>query len=359
MSDEILLYIGCGNKDVESGAAGIWLVSLDQDSGAMRVVDQVSTIEVCHYLNLSPDRQFLYATAIDRSAPKGQSSSVHAFAVDGSGQLTHLNQQAAGGDSPCYISVDQERKVLLMVNYTGIDDLGSVRTFAIRPDGTIGEQTAMIQHEGGSVHTTRQRTSHPHMVIVSPDNRLAMVSDLGTDHVMLYDLNEGLLAPNDPPSLKLPDGAGPRHMAFSPDARTLYVINELDSTVCVYRWGPPYTLLQTLSALPAGYEGESYCADLHVTPSGRFVYGSNRGHDSIVIYAADAESGELSLVGHQSTGGSWPRAFMLTPSGGMLVAANQYGNSLCSFHLDPDSGQLTATGHALETPEPVCVKAWT
>jgi 6-phosphogluconolactonase len=354
---EARLFIASGNG--QGDAPGISLVALDTASGEMRMVEQTTAISGCHYLNLSPDGRFLYATSIDRSAPKGLSSTVHAFAVDpGSGKLSEMNRLPAGGDSPCYISTDPQRRYLLMVNYTGLDDLGSVRVFAIEDDGSIGQQLSHIEHEGGSVHSTRQRSSHPHMIRTNPAGTVVLVPDLGIDRVMLYDLNQGMLAPHKPASLRLAAGAGPRHVAIHPLGRYLYVINELNSTVTVYDWEAPQDALQVISALPDGYAEDSYCADIHCAPAGNFVYGSNRGHNSIVAYRVDQTSGRLSLLGHTPTGGDWPRAFELLPSGDMLIAANQNSGTLCSFYVDTSSGALTPTGHCLDIAEPVAVKTW-
>ena len=280
---------------------GIFRVSLELASGSMTVVDEVKAIPSCQYLNYSLDRRFVYATHYDHAAPSGQGSWVNAFAVDpASGALRFLNRQPAGGDSPCYVSTDHSGSYLLTVNYNGPGDWGGVWVFALNADGSIGEKTTAFQHDGHGVNPQRQAHSHPHMIVSDPSGQLILVPDLGIDEVMLYRLDQGQLVAHSTPWLKIDAGAGPRHLAFDPALHHLYVITELGNTISAFaydRASLTFEALQTVTTLPADFHETSYCADIHVAPSGRFVYGSNRGHDSLAIYARDLQTGRLSLIG--------------------------------------------------------------
>jgi 6-phosphogluconolactonase len=225
----------------------------------------------------------------------------------------------------------------------------------------LGEATAFIQHEGSSVDPRRQAGPHAHSINVAPDNRFAFVADLGLDRVMIYrfDPQRGTLEANNPPWASLAPGAGPRHFAFHPSGRSAYVINEMKSTVTAFAYDANRGSLdeiQTVTTLPESFIGNNTTAEVQVHPSGRFLYGSNRGHDSIAVYAIDAETGRLTFVEHESTGGSTPRNFGLDPDGRYLLAANQASDSVVVFRIDAATGALTPTGHSIEVPSPVCVR---
>jgi 6-phosphogluconolactonase len=234
--------------------------------------------------------------------------------------------------------------------------------YPVQVDGRLGAASDIVQHYGSSVDPERQTAPYAHSVNIDPDNRYALVADLGMDKVMVYrlDLEQGKLVPNDPPFASLHAGAGPRHLAFHPNRKYVYVINELDSTMTAFSYlaeAGELSEIQTLSTLPEGYPGEqSSCADIHVAPSGKFVYGSNRGHDSIAIFAVDLATGKLSLVGHESTQGKTPRNFAIDPSGTFLLAANQDSSTVVSFRIDQQTGELHPTGDVAQIPTPVCLK---
>jgi 6-phosphogluconolactonase len=253
--------------------------------------------------------------------------------------------------------VDHTGRFVLVANYIG----GSVCVLPIQENGRLGEATDFVQHHGSSVNPDRQLAPHAHSFNIDAGNQFGFVADLGTDKIVVYklDLDGGKLLPNDFPWAEAKAGAGPRHFDFHPDGRHAYVINELDSTVTAFDYQPESGTLnakQTISTLPESYAGTSHCADVHVSPSGRFLYGSNRGHDSIAIFAIDENSGELSSVGHQSTQGETPRNFAIEPAGNFLLAANQDSDTIVTFKVDQETGRLDPTGQVTQVPVPVCIK---
>lgn len=285
-----------------------------------------------------------------------KAGSVTAFTVDkSSGKLTALNTVSSKGGGPCYVSVDKTQKNVLVANYGG----GSVAVLPIKADGNLQEASAFDQHTGSGA-TPRQRGPHAHCVKLSPDNKFALVTDLGLDQLIVYrfDADKGSLTANDPPFGKLAGGSGPRHFAFHPRQSRVYVINELASTVTAFDWnGGNGTLseIQTVSTLPAGFKGDTTTAEIVIHPNGRFLYGSNRGHDSLSVFGIGSD-GKLTLIDHTPTKGQVPRNFALDPTGTMLFAANQKSDNVVLFRVDGKTGKLTETGEVLEVASPVCVR---
>lgn len=315
---------------------GITVAELDYAAGRLHIIQQVTEISECHYLTLHPNRQYLYGTTMD-----GEVEAV-AFAVDqASGQLSRLNSQPAAGTSPCYILVEASQKNVLMVNYTVAGQRGNIRVYPIGADGHLQGHSEIIEHDGRSVNPDRQAESHPHMILTTPDNHFALVPDLGTDKIYIYALDTARGKLRRHTTLDLPAGAGPRHLAFHPDLPVMYVINELDSTMMAWAYDDQYNWIhrKTVSTLPADAALHNQCADVHVHPNGKFLYGSNRGHDSIVIYALD-EAGMPSLIGHESTRGHWPRAFVIDPRGEYLIVGNRHSDNAAVFAIDPATGAL-------------------
>jgi 6-phosphogluconolactonase len=290
-----------------------------------------------------------------RDEPTG---TVSTFAVNSkTGQLTFLNKKPTHGTDPCHLTVDKTGKYVLLANFMS----GSVCVLPIQTDGSLGDASDFIQHRGASIDPARQQGPHAHAVTLDETNRYAFVPDLGLDKTLIYrfDAESGKLAPNEAPWVAVKPGAGPRHLVFHPNGYHAYLINELDSTVTAYRYDRHNGNLhefQTISTLPADYRGASTCADLQVSPSGEFLYGSNRGHDSIVIYKIDQNTGCLSCIGHESTRGNTPRNFAIDPAGNFLLAANQDSDTIVTFQIDSQSGKLHPTGQVTEVPTPVCVK---
>jgi 6-phosphogluconolactonase len=252
--------------------------------------------------------------------------------------------------------VDPAGKNVLVANYGG----GSVAVLPIEADGRLQPASSFVQHEGKSVNPRRQEAPHAHSINLDPAAKFAAVADLGLDKVLVYrfDPNEGRLVPNDPPHASVAAGAGPRHFAFHPNGRFAYVINEMHSTVTAFDYDAKQGTLvqsQTVNTLAAPHQGNS-TAEVQVHPSGKFLYGSNRGHNSLAIFAIDQQTGRLTPVGHESTGGRTPRNFGIAPGGGYILAANQGSDSVVVFRVDQNSGRLTPTGESLEVPTPVCVK---
>jgi 6-phosphogluconolactonase len=309
------------------------------------------------FVALHPNGRYLYAVS-EVSAFNGQrTGAVNAFSVDpASGRLTLLNKVSSHGDGPCHLVVDKTGKNVLVANYGG----GSVSVLPITEDGRLAEASSSIQHRGSSVNPARQKQPHAHSINLSPDNRFALVADLGLDQILTYRLDpiKGMLAPGDPPFARVNPGAGPRHFVFHPGGAFAYAINELQSTITAFAYDPARgTLkeLQSITTLPQGFNGESWTAEIEMHPSGRFLYGSNRGHDSIAVFSVDPATGMLTPVEQIPSGGKTPRGFGLDPGGSFLLAANQNSDNLVVFRVDLKTGRLSPTGQKLEVPSPVCV----
>jgi len=331
-----LIYIANGG----GGPFGITVAALDYGKGALEVVQQVTEISECHYLNLHPNGKFLLATTMDGAVE------VVSFAIDSAGKLSLISRQPAAGTSPAYVCAEASGRNALLVNYIVGTERGNIRVYPIDANGVLGAHSEHIEHEGSSVNPERQEVSHPHMIVTTPDNRFAVVPDLGTDKIYLYALDaaQGKLSLSQ--TLDLPAGAGPRHVAFHPTLPRMYGINELDSTIAAWSWDEQdnWTRLSIEPTLPDGYqqpaERPNTTADVHVHPNGKFLYGSNRGHDSIVIYRLDAE-GLPRYIGTESTRGAWPRAFMIDPRGEYLVVGNRHTDNAAVFSIDAATGLLT------------------
>jgi 6-phosphogluconolactonase len=337
---------------------GIYFSELDMSSGELSAPVLAATTTRPSFLALHPNHRFLYAVNEVDSFAGMKSGSVSAFAVDSqTGALTLLNQQPSRGGSPAHLTVDRQGKNVLVANYGG----GSVAVLPIGQDGRLGPATGFVQHTGSSINRSRQEAPHAHSVVLDSANRFAFVADLGLDKVLIYqyDAAQGMLAPNDPPFASVPPGSGPRHFAFHPSGRTAYVINELASTVTAFRYDAAkgsLEPLQTISTLPTDFTKTNSTAEIVVHPSGKFLYGSNRGHNSIAIFAIDPDTGMLTLIGHEPTQGKTPRNFAIDPTGAFLLAANQDSGTVVVFRIDPESGHLTATGHTAAISMPVCVE---
>ena len=336
---------------------GIYQVRLDLASGALGTPEVAGETANPSFLAIHPSRRFLYAVN-EVWGPAGKTAAMlSAFAIaPDTGKLARLNQQATTGAGPCYVTVDREGRNALAANYGS----GSVCVMPIGHDGRLGEATAFIQHKGSGPNPRRQEGPHAHCIDLDPAGRFALAADLGLDKVMVYrfDPAKGTLVPNDPPAAAVAPGAGPRHVAFHPSGRFVYVISEMASTVTAFNYDAQRgTLgeLQTVSTLPADFHGESATAEVQVHPGGRFLYGSNRGHDSIAIFAI-AGDGMLKSLGHTPTHGKTPRHFAIDPTGAYLLAANQNSDTVVVFRIDQETGSLSRTGGAASVPSPVCVQ---
>jgi 6-phosphogluconolactonase len=349
----MIVYIGAYTEPPLGNAEGISVYRFTDDAGVLNHVQTVGAIKNPSFLAIDPHYRFLYAVS------ELEEGGVSAYACDSeTGELTLLNSQPSHGADPCYISLDPSGRFVLVANYSG----GTVAVLPIAADGSLEPASDVVRHEGSSVHPTRQEKPHPHMVAPTPDGRFILVTDLGTDRVHVYELDvaTGRLEANQqwPGFVTVDPGSGPRHFAFAPYDPIIYVINELASTLAVYSYDIERNesrLLQTVSSLPDGFVGENTCAQVVVAPDGRFVYGSNRGHDSIAIWAVDGTTGEVELVGHESTRGKGPRHFAIDPTGSWLLAANEKSDSVATYRRNPDSGMLTATDPVTNVSTPVAI----
>jgi len=350
---ELFVYIGTYTS---GRSEGIYVCRLDLSSGELRRIDVAKNVVNPSFLTIDSERGILYAVNEVKEFAGKASGAVSAFNIDkGTGALRFINQQPSGGSGPCQLTMDGTRRFVLVANYDG----GSVAVLPIR-DGALGAPVDVVQHHGSSLNPERQNRPHAHCVALDRSNARVFVSDLGLDKIMIYDFDSrtGKLSTARVPWAQTKPGAGPRHFAFHRNGRWAYGINELDSTMSVFTYDRTQGILrevQTVSTLPASFSGKSFCAELQVAPSGRFLYGSNRGHDSIAVFSIDQTSGKLSLVEHTPTQGKTPRNFAIDPSGKFLLAANQNSDSVVSFRIDPASGKLAPTVHTVEIPTPVCV----
>jgi 6-phosphogluconolactonase len=348
------MYVGTYTR---GASKGIYAYRFETATGKTTPIGVAAETENPSFLAIHPNRRSLYAVN-EISTYDGQAAgSVSAFAIDpATHALKLLNRVSSRGAGPCYVAVDNMGKWLFAANYGG----GSVAAFPIHDDGSLGEASAFFQHTGSSVNERRQSDPHAHMVALSPDNRFALVADLGLDRVFTYrvDSAKGGLAPSDPPYVMLAAGSGPRHLAFRPGAKFVYSLNELLSTVTAFRYDVSRGSLkemQTLSTLPNGWSGSNSTAEIVIHPNTRFLYTSNRGDDSIVIFRIDPSRGTLTFVDRTPTQGKTPRNFAIDPSGTFLLAANQDSGSIVTFRIDTGTGRLTPTGEMLQVPSPVCI----
>lgn len=307
------------------------------------------------YITISPNKDFLYAVN-ELNPSDGNSGTVASYSIDKKTKaLTFLNEQITYSHAPCHITIDATSKLAFVSNYVG----GVFCSYRILENGQLDQALQIFKFEGKGP-TDRQESSHPHSSIVSPNNKFVYVADLGTDKIMCYKIesNEVGLKPTEQKFVKVQDGAGPRHMDFHPNGKILYVVNELDRTVNVFDVDSSNGKLvqkQSLSTLPEGFSDFSLCAAIHVHPSGKYLYASNRGHNSIVIYKIDKTSGTLTFQGTESTSGDFPRDFTIDPSGDFLLAANQNSDNIIKFEIDLNTGKLNKISE-LECPTPVCLK---
>jgi len=344
---ELTLYIGTYTS---GKSEGIYVYRLDQLTGELQRAGAVKS-ENPSFLAIDPGKRFLYAV---NETPNG---SVSSFQIDRkTGELSFLNQQSSAGADPCHVTVDSQSKSVLVANYTS----GSVAALPVQRGGSLGAPVDVEQHEGSGPRE-QQKGPHAHCIKLDRANRFAFAADLGNDQVMIYRFNPatGKLEPATQAAATVHPGAGPRHLTFHPDGKFLYVINELDSSLTTFKYDAArgtLTAFETVSTLPREFTGQSFCADVHVSKSGRFLYGSNRGHNSIVVFEIGARDGRLKLIEHVSTAGKWPRNFVIDPSGQFLLVANQHTDNVVVFRIDAQSGRLTPTGQSVEIPTPVCLQ---
>ena len=337
---------------------GIYVSQLDLKTGEMTPAVLAGVTPNPSYIAIHPNHRFLYAVnEIDDFQGK-KNGSVTAFSIDPKTRhLTMLNQQPSMGTIPCHIIVDKAGKNVLVANYSS----GSACVLPIKPNGYLEPASSFVQHSGKGTNPQRQEGPHAHSANLDAANHFAFVADLGLDKIFVYhyDTARGTLVANDPPAAIIAPGSGPRHFVFHPDGKFGYGINEMGSTVTAFAYDASAGILktlQTISTIPDDYKGDTTAAELKIAPNGKFLYGSNRGHDSIVIYSIDPTTGLLTLAGHQSTQGRVPRGFGIDPTGAYLIAGNQGSDSVVIFRIDQTTGLLTATGQSLHVAAPACIE---
>ncbi|WP_082927585.1 lactonase family protein [Paenibacillus oryzisoli] len=350
-------YVYVGSYTDEQHPVGISLYRFNRQNGELTLVETYSDLPNASFIAVNKEKTVLYAVSETDSYEGRFGGSAAAYAIEvGTGRLSKINQQPADGSAPCYISLDATGRMVYVANYLS----GDVTVFPIEAGDGLGERSQLIKHEGElGPQADRQEAPHAHSIIPSPDNRYAVSADLGLDRLVIsrIDAESGDLLPHGGADVK--PGAGPRHVVFNADSTYVYAINELDNTVTVLSYEADagrMAAVQSLSTLPEDFGGVSYCADIHLAEDGRFLYASNRGHDSVAVYGVDRDSGTLSVVGWQSTRGQWPRNFALSPQDEFLLAANQNSNSIVVFRRDAETGMLQETEQTVAVSRPVCVQ---
>ncbi len=350
-----------------SGAnRGFRLAHFNSDTGALTAPALAAPSDHCSFFALTPDGKHLYTTnEISTFGGVPHMGAISAFSVDPTtGKLTLLNQQPSGGESPAYLSLDQTGRFVLVANYTGnavAGEGGTVAVFALKPDGALGERTGFDQHKGTGINPARQRQAYAHSIITDPSNRFALSADLGLDKILIYkfDAKTGKIAPNDPPFAAVKAGSGPRHLSFHPNGKVLYVAQEMGSMITAFTWDSEkgvLTAFQEISMLPADFKGNSTAAEIRVCPNGKWLYASNRGHDSIAQFALDPETCKLTFVAATPSGGQTPRNFEFSPDLKWMLVANHGNNAVAAFKLDPTTGKLTQAGASVTVESPFCTR---
>jgi 6-phosphogluconolactonase len=333
---------------------GIYVLGYDSTTGNLTRISSTFEKDNPSFLSISPNGNFLYSVGeIDDS----RGGALSAYEINHStGGLEILNTISSGSKGPCHLSTDRTGTSLLAANYAG----GASTITSINEDGSLSDDIQVIQHEGSSVNPERQMEPHAHSINVTPNNKFALVPDLGTDKIMIYSIDQvnSRLIPNNPSFAKVDPGMGPRHLEFHPNGNVVYVINEIGATITSFdidNNSGEMSSIETISTLPDGYHQKS-CADIHISSDGKFLYGSNRGHNSLAIFSVSSDGRKLSKLGYESTIGETPRNFSLDPEGNFLLAANQDTSNIYTFKVNREDGTLDQTGDKIEIPYPVCIK---
>jgi 6-phosphogluconolactonase len=349
--DSMTFYLGTYTR---GDSQGIYQAQLDTASGKLHSLDLAAELENPSFLALHPSKPIVYAVSEVNQFGGESAGAVSALRRDpASGRLTLLAQQTTKGAHPCHVSVTPCGRFVMVANYSG----GSVACYPVKEDGSLGSMSGFVQHEGSSV-SPRQKGPHAHSINPDPAGRFFYAADLGIDKILIYRLDGGKLVANQPAFAALAPGSGPRHFTFHPNKRLAYAINELASTITAFEHNAEtgaLTEIQTVSTLPEGFDGQNTTAEVRVHPSGKFLYGSNRGHDSIAAFRIDSKTAKLTPVGHTPSGGKSPRNFAPDPSGRFVLAAHQNSDNVVAFRVDRESGLLEATGSELKVGSPVCV----
>lgn len=347
-----ILYVGTYTKGTTEG---IFVYSFNDRSGKLNDLKIPIVSNNPSFLTISADKKYLYAVGEVDDPDKDHSGGVSAFRIDEDGKLSFLNHVETNGANPCHVCVSPDGKKLVASNYTG----GNLSFFYIMPDGSLSALKQKIQHTGNGPFPDRQTEPHAHSAKFDASGKFLFAADLGIDELKIYSVGSGdiPLKPGSQPFVKMAPGSGPRHFDFSADKRFIYVINELSSTISVLmKYGGEWKIIQTVRTLPKDFVGESWCADIHLSADGRFVYGSNRGHNSISVFKRDITNGKLEMIQTISVEGNWPRNFTLDPTGQFLLVANQRSNDITVFKIDEPSGKLSFSGLKFPCESPVCLQ---
>jgi 6-phosphogluconolactonase len=354
---EYLVYFGTYTRE-PSTSKGIYAYRFDANTGELTDLGLAAEVQNPSFVAVHPDRRYLYSVSEVSMVDGERDGLVHAYSIDHkTGKLTHLNTVRSRGTAPCHLNVDATGRTLVVANYGS----GTVSAFPIKADGSLGDAATTVQHQGKSVDPKRQQGPHAHSVNISKENTFVAVADLGLDQILIYKLNPAAatLTPNDPPFVAVEPGGGPRHFTFHPNGRFAYTNNEMGSSVTAFQWNARkgvLTKIHTVSTLPADFSGANHTAEVLVHPSGKFLYCSNRGHDSIAIFAIDAKTGRLTPRGHVSTQGKTPRNFNFDPTGRYMFVGNQNTHNVVLFRIDQTTGALTPAGKELQIGAPVCIR---
>jgi 6-phosphogluconolactonase len=352
---QYIAYVG--TYTAKTTSKGIYAYRFNAENGQLSPIGVPAESVDPSFLAVHPNGKYLYAVNEIANFNGGTGGAVSAFAIDAkTGALKFLNQVPTRGAGPCHLSLDKTGNYVLVANYDG----GSIASFLVHDDGTLGTAAGFVQHSGSGPDKERQEGPHAHWIGTSPDNRFALAADLGLDQVLVYgfDSSKGIFTPMLSGFAKVKPGAGPRHLAFNPNGKFAYVLTEMDSSVTVFSYQAKtgaFTSLQTISTLPKDFSGPKQAAEIAVHASGKFLYASSRGHDSIAVFAINEKKGTLTSLGQVLTGGKTPRHFAIDPTGTYLLAENQDSNNIVVFHIDAGTGNLTPTGQTVEVPSPVCI----
>jgi 6-phosphogluconolactonase len=357
----LLCYMSYSQEDVSKwlfvgtftseGAEGIYLCRFDPATGSLIQTKVFKGIDNPNFLKVSPCGNYLFAVTRAPFAVDPSGGSVASYRIGANGNLEFINKQSTLGNDPCYVDISPDGSWVAISNYGG----GSVALYPVSKTGVLSPSSSLLKHRGSGPHPTRQKAPYAHSIRFTRDGKTLHAADLGIDQLLIYqlDASSGTLVPGKQPFVALPPGSGPRHFEFSSDEKYCYLANELNSTVSVLEnQNGQLALMQTLSTLPAGYNGTSFCADIHLSPDGKFVYVSNRGHQSIAVFSRDT-GGKLSHVTHVHVEGDWPRNFTIDPAGKFMLVANQRSHNIAVFELR--NGIPVFTGNQIKIPAPVCL----
>lgn len=337
----------------DEGGEGIYLCNLNPESGEISLNRTFKGIANPSFLKISEDRNYLYA--VSRATPEIEKSGgfVVAYKINENGSLHFLNKQISNGEAPCHVDVSPKRDFVAIAAYGG----GTTSLYPLEENGTLKKASIIIVNKAESVEPGIEIQPHAHSIKFSPFENAIFSADLGTDQLNMYRLENGKMVNAEQKFVKLPVGAGPRHFEFHPNGKTIYVINELNSTMSTLKkQNKKWELVQNLSTLPADFKGESYCADVHISADGQYLYGSNRGHNSIAVFKVDEASNELSFIGATSVEGNWPRNFGISPDGNWMLVANQKSGDITVFSINKKEGTIAFTGQKLKIPAAVCIE---